>query len=153
MITQYHENQEAEQQLRLPPSNSMGEVWGESSAWQTSNLPRGSQSGKAACATYQPVTQAGCWPSPSQSLLSRPKSSALGELLKGQGVDRKYLLLGANKRQETPLTVPGAPFFTSYSSKTAGRLAIVMSDFPGKKLYKHQWQIILEFCKCQQKDV
>ena len=88
-----------------------------------------------------------------ESLLSRPKPSALGELLKERGVDRKYLLLGANKRRETPLTVPGAPFFMSYSSKTAGRLAIVMLDFPGKKLHRHQWQLILEFCKCQQKDV
>lgn len=61
--------------------------------------------GKAPGMTYQRVTWVSCWLSPSQILRSRSwgsAHSAFRELLRG-GDNRKYLVLGANKWQETPL--------------------------------------------------
>lgn len=72
---------------------------------------RSPRPGKAPWTTYQQVTQISCWTSPSWILLSRPRSSALGELLreKEEVIFRKCLVLCANKWQEMPLNHP--PFF------------------------------------------
>lgn len=69
--------------------------------------------GIAPWTTYQQVTQISCWTSPSWILLSRPRSSALGELLreKEEVIFRKCLVLCENKWQEMPLNPPPPPFF------------------------------------------